>query len=452
MAKRSRPLGLSKSRKQQKLDHPQDSDVQDKEKSNAPQLNIELEENENVDNVTAQLVGLWNAYLDSTRDSDALLNGIVNECDTLLSNGDNKTGLVGDDQFLAVFALALSELTIFNADKIKEYFDDSIDIINLFSGGKKITDLLNVVESKIIFQKIPLEYISKLEQDPTLVELDANLKDLLDSGKQKFESMKNLISNDNYGNKKFINGLIIETISIFNDLLDIVENFGTKKNLDEGMDSEEEDEGKYDSDVDDGGAAAFDIKPNHPLYVIRQQLNDYARWLRNEMIVFLENLVSDTKEFYNVSKLIGESFLKEAEFFSETYLSMRYGDNNNNEEEEKDDDDDGNDNVNGKMEDSTVEETIKAAQDEGIAFVKKAIEYLNKAQDPENPDTWAQLAEAYIDLGNLQDNESVEQEESYKKAEEILKRANTASHNKYQHILDNLNSDELSKDVENTNL
>lgn len=440
MAKRSRPLGLSRSRKQQKVDHSQDSKVQDNEKSTTPQLSIELEENENADNVTIQLIGLWNTYLESTRDSDALLNGIVNECDTLLSNGDNKTSLVEDDQFLAVFALALSELTIFNSNKIKEYFDDSVDIINLFSGGKQ-TDLLNLVESKIIFQRIPLEYISKLEQNPNLIELDANLKELLDSGKQKFESMQKLIVNDKSGSKKFINGLIIETISIFDDLLDIVENYGTKKNLDEGIDSEEEDE---DNDESNGTTAAIsDIKSNHPLYDIRQQLNDYARWLRDEMIVFLEKLVPDTKEYYNISKLIGESFLKESEFFSETYLSMQYGDDK--EEGEEGDD-------NEKMEDSTVEETIKAAQDEGITFVKKAIEYLGKAQDPEDPDTWAQLAEAYIDLGNLQDNESVEQEESYNKAEEILKRANIASHNKYQHILDNLNSDELSKDVENTNL
>lgn len=442
MAKRSRPLGLSKSRKQQKLNQSKDSEVQNKEKSTTPQLNIELEDNENADNVTVQLTGLWNTYFASTRDSDALLNGIVNECDTLLSNGDEKKTLVEDDQFLAVFALALSELTIFNSDKVKEYFDDSIDIINLFP-GESTTDLLNLVESKVIFQRIPLEYISKLEQDPNLMELNVNLKSLLDSGKQKFESMRDIITNDKYKNKKFINGLIIETISIFNDLLDIVENFGSKKNLDEGMDSEEEEENDEVDGEDDGyDAIASHIRPNHPLYDIKQQLNDYARWLRNEMIVFLGGLTQNTKEYYKISKLIGESFLKESEFFSETYLTMQYGD----------DDDNDDDKDNEKMENSVDEEAIKATQKEGIAFVTKAIEYFNKAQDPEDPDSWAQLAEAYIDLGNLQDNESTEQEESYQKAEELLKRANVASHNKYQHILDNLNSDELSKNVANTNL
>lgn len=442
MAKRSRPLGLSKSRKQQKLNQSKDSEVQNKEKSTTPQLNIELEDNENADNVTVQLTGLWNTYFASTRDSDALLNGIVNECDTLLSNGDEKKTLVEDDQFLAVFALALSELTIFNSDKVKEYFDDSIDIINLFP-GESTTDLLNLVESKVIFQRIPLEYISKLEQDPNLMELNVNLKSLLDSGKQKFESMRDIITNDKYKNKKFINGLIIETISIFNDLLDIVENFGSKKNLDEGMDSEEEEENDEVDGEDDGyDAIASHIRPNHPLYDIKQQLNDYARWLRNEMIVFLGGLTQNTKEYYKISKLIAESFLKESEFFSETYLTMQYGD----------DDDNDDDKDNEKMENSVDEEAIKATQKEGIVFVTKAIEYFNKAQDPEDPDSWAQLAEAYIDLGNLQDNESTEQEESYQKAEELLKRANVASHNKYQHILDNLNSDELSKNVANTNL
>ena len=77
---------------------------------------------------------------------------------------------------------------------------------------------------------------------------------------------------------------------------------------------------------------------------------------------------------------------------------------------------------------------------------------MNKAQDAENPDSWAQLAEAYFDISNLQDNESIEQKESYRMAEEILKRANITSSNKYKRILGNLNSDELSKDVEKTNL
>lgn len=428
MAKRSRPLGLSKSRKQQKTSSSKENGENEKEKSTTPQLNIELEENENADNVTVQLIGLWNSYLNSSRDSDALLNGIVNECDTLLSNKDGSgESLKKDDQFLAVFALALSELTIFNVKKIHEYFEDSLDIINLFT-EEKHTDILNVVESKIIFQRIPLEYISKLEEDSS-TKIDVNLSKLIELGQLKFKSMIKLISDNKYQNHKFINGLIIENISIFNDLIDIVENFGSKKNLDEGLDSEVE------SDAEDENEEIVQLKPNHPLYKIQQNLTHLAKWLRIEMTKFLPNVTKETKQYYYMSKLIGESFLKESEFFSETYLQMAYGDDDDEDDEEEMDN-----------------ETIHASQKESIELITKAIEYLTKAQDPENADSWAQLAEAYIDLGNVQDNESTEQERSYKEAEQILQKANIASHNKYQYILDNLNSDSLSKEVENTNI
>lgn len=443
MAKRTRALGLSKSRKQQKTSSSKEND-QEKDKSTTPQLNIEVEENENADNVTVQLIGLWNSYLDSTRDSDALLNGIVNECDTLLSSKDNGEGegegeeLKKDDQFLAVFALALSELTIFNPKKIHEYFEDSLQILKLYSGGDKTTtDLLNVVESKIIFQRIPLEYISQLEEDSN-TKIDVDLLKLVELGQNKFKSMNQLICDKKkYGNQKFVDGIIIENMSIFNDMIDIIENFGSKKNLDEGLDSEAEsdEEDKEEGEGEEEGMVQ--LKQSHPLYKLQNGLTDFGKWLRDEMITFLPKLTVDTKPYYYISKLIGELFLKESEFFSDTYLKLAYNDDEDEDEEEE-----------------MAEDTngIEATQRESIELISQAIVYLTKAQDPENADSWAQLAEAYIDLGNVQDNESSEQEESYKKAEQILQKANIASHNKYQYILDNMNSDSLSQEVENTNI
>ncbi|CAL9734667.1 enhancer of translation termination 1 [Monosporozyma servazzii] len=431
MAKRTRALGLSKSRKQQKTTSSSKENDEEREKSATPQLNIEVEENENADNVTVQLIGLWNSYLDSSRDSDALLNGIVNECDTLLSGDVDNEDLKKDDQFLAVFALALSELTIFNPKKVHEYFEDSLQIVKLYSGDGE-NDLLNVVESKIIFQRIPLEYISKLEEDSN-AKIDVNLLKLIELGQSKFnKSMSQLISTDEkkYANEKFINGLIIENISIFNDLVDIVENFGSKKNLDEGLDSEAESD-EEDGDMEDN---TVQLTATHPLYKVQEELDGKSVWLRNEMIEFLTSLVVDTKSYYYISKLIGESFLKESEPFSDSYLKMVYDEEEDDEENEMN------------------KSSIEASQTESIRLILQAIEYLTKAQDPENAESWAQLAEAYIDLGNVQDNESAEQEESYKKAEEILQKANVASHNKYQYILDNMNSDSLSKEVENTNI
>lgn len=433
MAKRTRALGLSKSRKQQKLNNNDEK----KEKSTTPQLNIEIDDEENADNVTVQLVGLWNSYLESTRDSDALLNGIVNECDTLLSNKDKSNAtelekLCKDEQFLAVFALGLSELTIFHEDKIKEYFDDSLDVIDLFNGNE--CNLLEIVKSKINFQRIPLEFISKLEIDSNKKSLsnDINLNKLLEDGKKSFENIAKLVNVK--GSKRFINGLVWETLSIFNDLLDIVENFGTKKNLDEGLDSDlDEDE----EDNEDGDGDMINLKKDHPLFKIQSQLDVHYQWLRGNLIKFITQIEPSTKMYYNVAKLIGEIFLKESELPSQLYLSLQYGDDDEEEEIAGEDKD---------------EEMIKVTQKEAQDLVINALKYLEMAQDPENADTWAQLAEGYIDLGNIQDNESSEQEKSYQTAETILKKANVASHNKYQYILDNLNSDTLSNDVERTNI
>lgn len=63
---------------------------------------------------------------------------------------------------------------------------------------------------------------------------------------------------------------------------------------------EEEKEG----DEEDDNVIVSHIRSGNSLYDIKQQLNDYTRWLRNEMIVFLAELIPDTKKFYIISELI----------------------------------------------------------------------------------------------------------------------------------------------------
>ena len=71
-------------------------------------------------------------------------------------------------------------------------------------------------------------------------------------------------------------------------------------------------------------------------------------------------------------------------------------------------------------------------------ILAKAIVHFEAARDPEDPETWAPIAEAKISLGNMYELDSAEQEQQYKEAEKILIKANRATNGQFQDALDNL--------------
>lgn len=403
MAKRSRPMGLAKSRKQQKITPNKDS---------KPQLTFEVADNEDPEDNIVQLKTLWNSYLQSNRESDAFLNGIVNECDTLLSN--NKDKLSNDMEFLSIFALALSELTVFHNDKVDEFFENATDILKLAKDEENT--LIKLVFAKVIFQRIPLQFISKLKIESTKCPIDLN--NYLKQGEDKF----NIVNDGDLKTQQ----LISEILQSANDLFDIIENFGSNKNLSEGLDSDDDEEEEN---------LNIELSSKHPLYQIKNNINYHFKWLLEQFLNFFKLLNKDSQDdenpanelYYSVAKAIGELYLKESENFSRIFLSLRYGENDDDEDIEL-----------------TEEEENECKHNQQLAQenVELAIKFFKLAKDPNNPATWAQLAESIIDLGNLQDNESTEQENLYHEAEDILKKANIASNNKYRYILDNLNNDD----------
>ena len=70
------------------------------------------------------------------------------------------------------------------------------------------------------------------------------------------------------------------------------------------------------------------------------------------------------------------------------------------------------------------------------------MKYLKKAQDDDDPDTWVNVAEAMISLGNMYEMDSPDQEKWYDEAEKILVRANKATQGKYREILENLRGED----------
>lgn len=407
MAKR--PLGISKSNRAKKLKKEQSVDFVPSSKEGTPQLTLEIEENEDPENEITQLKALWKSYCNSTRDSDALLNGIINECNALMKVTEDEKTL--ESEFLAIFALALSEITIFKYDSededIHDYFERAMSLIEIGLHNDNKNILLNLVLSKIIFQRIPLEFISKLTIDSDEKKMNLGLFELLQRGMNSF-----IINSDDLE-------LSYEILNSFDDLLDIIENFGNEKAIEEGLDSDNEDE-------DNAENFHIKLKSNHVLFDIKEKLSEYYQWLKIELVKLFE-VVENNKEkenpvYHSIAKSIGELFLKDAEPQARTFMDLRYG-NDDDEEVELNEED---------------EKLCEESQKQALQSTKNALKYLEKAQLPDDTDSWVEVAEAYIDLGNLHDFKSKEQEEAYAKAETLLKKANVASHDKYEDILVNL--------------
>ncbi|CAI4051363.1 hypothetical protein SKDZ_15G2020 [Saccharomyces kudriavzevii ZP591] len=408
MAKR--PLGLGKQNREKKRK------VENGEKKNdeasrestplRSQMSVELDDDADLDDELAQLKGLWSKYFHSDRDDEYVLNGIVHECDRLLRLSEEKEEIKKtlNDVFHGIYALALSELTIFKAgdeevteekrrEDVSSFFKCAIERVE--SGLSRFPDsqFLKLVLAKIIFQRIPLEHISILDSKSKDEKLD--LVEQFECGKKHFS----IYESDTE--------LTYEVLQMMNDLLDIVENFGREQSMQEGIDSDNE---------EDDELVDIKLEPEHPVFPLQQSLEDNYEWLREHFGKLLDGMDTDSEMYPSVANTIGELYLKKAEKPGRIFLSVQYNDDSAEKASDKE---------------------AMEAQKSALKHTKKALQYLEKAKSEDDPDTWVQVAEAYIDLGNLLDNESAEQEGAYKTAEEILSKANKASHGKFQDILDN---------------
>ncbi|KAH3674213.1 hypothetical protein WICMUC_003455 [Wickerhamomyces mucosus] len=446
MAKRT--LGLGKAAKQKKKQKTAEitPEVAETDGSasfpNQPsnEITVELDEEVDPDDELAQLKGLWNTYLNSAKDSEHVLNGIIHESDRLLRNQSDEDASKLSAEFHSIYALSLAELAIFHTEDqekgstVKEFFDAALERIEL--GQEQFPDSIELkfAKAKIILNRIPLEYISKMTLDSASKEFEINITKLLDDALNNYEEAEeSVILLKNYS---LLDRNIFEILNAFDDLLDIVYNFGKVDELAEGLDSDEEED-----DLNE----QFKLSKKHPLYKI-QQNGKYSQWIQEHSEKFadlisleydhlLKKSQQDLSEKESnqisflklVSKKTGQLLLQSSEPFSNIFTTLTY--DSDNEESEIDGLD-----------------AIKA-QKLAIDLTKRAIKFFEKAEEEEEPQSWVDVAEAVISLGNLYDYESKEQNESYKIAEKRLKRANNATNGKYQKILDNLiNNDDDDDD------
>lgn len=431
MAKLTLGLGKAAKAKKQKLESEPNTNDKSSSEDSTNQLTVELPEEVDADDEISQLKGLYKAYINSDRDNELIVNGIIHECDRLLRNQEEGAAL--PPTFYKIYSIALSELANFHIDdvkQIKEYFGASLERIE--TGLEKYpgdVELL-LTRSKILINQIVLQFVSQLKLSSEKDE--ANVKELLDNALKVYELAEQKASDlstfDAFNNDEYFD--ILEAVD---DLLDIVDNFG-KDEAGDNDDEETEVDGKnerkddkdgrhfddeVDDDDDDGGV---ELEETHPLYPIKNT-DEYNQWWRDHTIKYLENLnkVESPSEslIREVNQRLGQSYLQESEIPTNVYTTLKY-----------DEDYAGLEELEGL--------TLYQAQDIAKDLIHKALGHLKKAEDKEEPESWVNIAEAMITLGNLYELDSKEQEQLYDEAETILKKANNATNGKYQDVLENL--------------
>lgn len=449
-----RKLGLGKVRaKKQKLDIEEKNDggvitkkdaekhPQENENSDEKLLTVELADEVNPLDPLSQLCGLWKTWKDGDRNNELILNGIINECDRILRNtvengGDEDVKL--NDEFYSIYGQALCDISKFKPDEeVKDWIDNSIDRIEEgFNKFGKDNIRLKFAKCYILLNRIATQYIAQMNVDSKKDEfkgLKALFQEFIDTWNEAVAEAENQKAFSIFGEE-----WVLEILNIFDDLLDIIDKFGTQ--MSEVVDSDEEEaeeeeeeerektEGKMASRTDKSVEASdalrdsdFQISEEHPLYEIQND-DSYNCFWRDNMLKYRDLMGQnvDKKIRRSVHEKLGQSYLMEAEEPIAFFNSYQY-----DQEEDNDDDPE------------TTEAAAKAcavAQD----LVNNAIEQLREAYDEEDPKTWVNVAEALITYGNLLELESEEQEKSYKEAEKLLRRANNACHGRYQDILDSL--------------
>lgn len=448
-----RHLGLAKAGKAKKLktvtpvpdslaaSHPQDdsdgkrngadsteaqSSVQGDALETGDSISVEINDDVDANDAMGQLKALWRNFITSDERNELMVNAIVHECDRMLRKHEKiKNGTIDEEKivlkgdFYSIYALALSSLAFFHTEtpeQVKEYFEAAEERIDV--GKQTFPDSVSLLfaEARILINKIPLTEISQLTVESRINREHKDVSIILDKCLQVWENaeMKTIEKKEfEYFNRE--NSDFLEALD---DLLEMVHNFG--RDTMEGDDSEDEEEPEE-----------VVLNEKHPLSGIHNT-KKYTNWWKQHTQKFLDNLsinLQETKEHddndmktlvalkRDLNKRLGVSFLVEAEEPNSVFTKLAYYSEGEFE-------------INGM--------TLIEAQKVCKKLYSKALECLRAAEDADEPDSWASVAEAIISLGNVYDVDSEEQERLYKEAEAILVRANNVTNGKYETILENL--------------
>lgn len=402
-----RKLGLGKASQNKK------SKQQDSAKDTSAEeqvLTVELPSQSANDGEFGELVGLWDTYLDSDQ-GELVLNGVINECDRLERNPPKETDAHDKNTFLAIYSMGLSEMSKYHEDDSLGWIEFALEKSQKLDGslGGFVKCFIGLNELGCRIGQLSLqEEGTESSSDFDFLKGFQNVVDNWNKSMKAPEAeVKPLLQ------KKWV----LSILDTLDDLLELIDNFN-HENQAEVLDSDNEEE-EEDEDIEDLlKEKNNDLPADHPLYAV-QQSDDFNTFWRSAMISIKDLVEPGTSLSRGVFKKLGQSYLMEAENPILVYTSLTY--------------------EQGPDVKPTKEETeqAKAAQKDAKELVGTALDYLSKTWDDEDVQSWVDIAEAEITMGNLFE-EGPEQEDWYAKAEKKLKMANNSSHGKYQAILDSL--------------
>lgn len=374
--KRKLGLGKSSQAKKQKEGNPEEQ-----------VLTVELKSSK--EGEMGELEGLWETWIDGDQDNELVLNGIINECDRLERNSKDL-----NDEFTSIYAMALSEMAKFQSDDVDGWIEFSWDKIKDVK-----SDIGNFARCVIGLNEIGV-VVGQLDLDSSECKYD--IMELFNGVVKNWQKSKSNV--DLLQNK-----WVISILDIFDDLLDVIDKFGQQKS--EVVDSDDEDAIEVlDDHLDD-----IELKDTHPLFKI-QETDKFNTFWRESMLE-IKDEIKDIELKRPIFKKLGQSYLMEAEHPIFIFTSLTYEKDLMSKEEKV---------------------QAKEAQKDSKKLVSKALDLLKETWDEEDPQSWVDIAEAEITMGNLFDVDSNDQEQWYEKAEKKLKMANNSTHGKYQQILDSL--------------
>lgn len=386
MAKRQLGLGKIKKNKKQKGT---DAVAEDSVVPEASNLTVELPSNVDDDEFT-QVKSLFEKFQEDK--NELMLNGVIHECDRLIRN-ESESKI--PEFFYGTYSDALLEMIAFNDNEkeVGELIDLSLEKVDLGLVRFETGVFLQFQKSKVLLNQMMFNLGKLKEEFDSDFKFEQTLKKALKYYESASKICKSNDVNDGFSEDTF------KILTLVDDVLEVVDNFG--KSNDEDEEEEEEEEG----DVPD---------------VIEKIRNDdeYNQWWRDQVVDFY-NVLDQKKDkpetlFKTVSFNLGQSYLREAEEPTTTFTTLMYEDEDADESE------------------------LKEVQQIGIKLLETAIKYLRNSWDDENVESWVNLSESLISLGNLYDLDSKQQLECYKEAEDILVKANNVTNGKYKDILENL--------------